>query len=48
MPSEIVTFTFNTLKALNKEKADFANVGRMITCTNKDFVSTLIFEKNTH
>ena len=34
---------FNTLRALLKEKADFANIERMIMCTNKDFVSTLIF-----
>ena len=46
--SEILTFIFNTSRELPKEKADFANIERMIMCTNKDFVSTLIFEYNTH
>ena len=45
--SEILTFIFNTWRALPKEKADFANVGRMIMCMNKDFVSKFIFKYNT-
>ena len=44
--SEILTFIFNTSRELPKEKADFANIEHMIMCTNKDFVSTLIFEYN--
>ena len=45
MSSEILTFIFNTSRAAaERDKADFANVVRMITCTNKYFLSTLIFE----
>ena len=46
--SEILTFIFDTSRELPKEKADFANIECLIMCTNKDFVSTLIFEYNTH
>ena len=43
-----LSFIFNTSRELPKEKADFANIECMIMYTNKDFVSTLIFEYNTH
>ena len=36
----ILTFIFNTSRALPKEKADFANIERIITCTKKVFEYT--------